>query len=81
MGFNKRKLQDQQRDAVEKEAAARRVISLPKQAADQKLAYKFIYVHWQSGRGAKASCGFQRRQHKWIGIACLTLLAAKHALR
>jgi len=33
MGFNKRKLQDQQREAVEKEAAARRVISLPKQAA------------------------------------------------
>jgi len=31
MGFNKRKLQDQQREAVEKEAAARRVIS--KQAA------------------------------------------------
>ena len=53
MGFNKRKLQDQQREAVEKKAAARRVISLPKQAADQKLAYKFIYVHWQSGRGAK----------------------------
>jgi hypothetical protein len=33
MGFNKRKLQDQQREAAEKEAAARRTISLPRQAA------------------------------------------------